>query len=50
MDRLAGDAERITDLLPGPTLPAGGGDVVSLDPFRESVQSEGGAETQQGIA
>jgi hypothetical protein len=36
---LAGNAERVTDLLPRPPLLAGGRDVVRLDPFREPVQS-----------
>jgi hypothetical protein len=36
---LAGNAERVTDLLPRPPLLAGGSDVVRLDPFREPVQS-----------
>jgi hypothetical protein len=36
---LAGNAERVADLLPRPPLLAGGRDVVRLDPFREPVQS-----------
>jgi hypothetical protein len=36
---LAGNAKRVTDLLPRPPLPAGSRDVVRLDPFREPVQS-----------
>jgi len=36
---LAGNAERVTDLLPRPPMLASGRDVVRLDPFREPVQS-----------
>jgi hypothetical protein len=36
---LAGNAERVTDLLPRPPLLAGGCDVVRLDPFCEPMQS-----------
>jgi hypothetical protein len=39
VDGLAGNAERLTDLLPRPPLLAGGRDVVCLDPFREPMQS-----------
>jgi hypothetical protein len=46
---LAGDTERVTDLLPRPSAAASLGDVVGLDPLGEPVQGEGGAKPRRRV-
>jgi hypothetical protein len=49
VDRLAGDPERVPDLLPRPPVAAGSRDLAGLDSLREPVQRERRAESDRRV-
>jgi hypothetical protein len=49
MNRLAGDAQRVTDPLPRPPTTARHGNLIGLDPLRQPAQRDRGTQAKRRV-